>query len=190
MNETEPQSTPVLWRRLDHPGLEYLTLLDTPHGPLLEGTVIANPDGTPLKVVYRIACTRDWHTRHVVVDARIGGRREYHELVRDEDLRWLRNDLHVPALDGCEDIDLSLTPSTNTLPIRRLALAVGRSAQVTSAWIRFPTLEIEPLPQRYTRVAERTYRYESRGGAFTATLEVDERDLVIDYPPAWERVRR
>lgn len=190
MSEGDPRSEPVLWRRLDHPGLEYLALIDTPQGPLLEGTVIANPHDTPLRVIYRVTCTRDWQTRHVVVDARIGGRREYLELVRDEDLRWLRNDLHVSSLDGCEDIDLSVTPSTNTLPIRRLGLAVGQSADVTAAWIKFPSLEIEPLPQRYTRVADRTYRYESRGGSFAATLEVDERGLVIDYPPAWERVRR
>jgi hypothetical protein len=96
----------------------------------------------------------------------------------------------LPELDGCEDADLNITPSTNTLPIRRLALAVDESHEVTAAWIRFPQCEITPLTQRYTRTGERRYRYESRGGAFSAELEVDEHGLVLDYPPAWERVRR
>ena len=52
-------------------------------------------------------------------------------------------------------MDLSATPSTNTLPIRRLALDVGASREVRAAWIRFPSCEIAPLPQRYTRLADR-----------------------------------
>lgn len=184
------ESSPVLWRRQDIPGLEHFAVIATPEGPALEGTVLAMPDEGPLRVEYRILCTRAWHTRHVVVNARIDDRREYFELLRDDDLRWWRDDSHVASLDGCEDIDLSVTPSTNTLPIHRLSLDIGQSASVTSAWIRFPTLEILPLPQRYTRLAERTYRYESRGGEFTATLDVDDSGLVLDYPPLWERVRR
>jgi hypothetical protein len=47
---------------------------------------------------------------------------------------------------------------------------------------------LEPLPQRYTRVGPSQYRYESRGGSFTASLETDELGLVRSYPPGWERV--
>jgi hypothetical protein len=77
---------------------------------------------------------------------------------------------------------------TNTLPIRRLAPAIGESIDVTAAWVRFPELTLEPLPQRYTRLSERRYRYESNGGAFVAELEVDDAGLVITYEGGWERV--
>jgi uncharacterized protein len=96
--------------------------------------------------------------------------------------------VEVPAVAGCLDVDLAFTPATNILPLRRLALAVGESREMTAAWVRFPDLSVEPLPQRYTRLDERRVRYESRGGAFTAELEVDELDLVVRYPPLWERV--
>ncbi len=86
------------------------------------------------------------------------------------------------------DVDISVTPSTNTLPIRRLALAVGEGRDVTAAWVRLPQLIVEPLPQRYVRIADRQYRYESRGGAFTAALDIDELGLVTQYPPAWAQV--
>lgn len=180
----------LLWRRLDQPGLEFFAHAVTAAGPVLEGTVIAMPDDTPLRVDYRIQCTPAWHTRDVAVVMQHGGRRESIELIRDDRLRWHRGGTHLPSLDGCEDIDLSVTPSTNTLPIHRLALGVGQSADVVAAWIRFPSCDITPLPQRYTRVADRTYRYESRGGEFSAQLEVDAHGIVVDYPPAWERVRR
>ena len=86
------------------------------------------------------------------------------------------------------DIDIQVTPATNTLPIRRLNLAVGESADVTAAWFRIPECQVEPLRQRYTRTAEDTYLYESPDHNFSATLTVDDLGLVITYDPGWVRL--
>lgn len=90
-----------------------------------------------------------------------------------------------PDLAGCIDIDLSITPATNTLPIRRLGLAVGASAEVTAAWVRFPALIVAPLRQRYTRLAPDRYRYESLESGFTTELTVDDQGLIAHYPGGW-----
>lgn len=185
-----PSPAAVLWRRTDIASLEWFTLDGEPESPTLAGTVIAMPDESPLRVEYAIRCTAAWRTARATVEMRHGGVRRVLELTCTEGLEWHRDGVHAPALDGCDDVDLSITPSTNTLPIRRLALAIGESRAVTAAWIRFPSLDLAPLEQRYTRLAEHRYRYESGGGAFTAELEVDGRGLVVDYPPAWMRVRR
>jgi hypothetical protein len=42
------------------------------------------------------------------------------------------NGAAVSAVEGCIDIDLKYSPSTNLLPIRRLNLAIGESAEVTT----------------------------------------------------------
>ncbi|HEU0053514.1 MAG TPA: putative glycolipid-binding domain-containing protein [Longimicrobium sp.] len=106
-----------------------------------------------------------------------------------EDGRWTVDGAARPELDGCVDVDISLSPSTNTLPIRRLGLAVGESAEVAAAWVRFPGLTVEVLPQRYTRLDERRWRYESRRGSFVAELEVDADGVVTRYGDLWERVQ-
>ena len=54
--------------------------------------------------------------------------------------------------------------------------------------LSFPELTIEPLPQRYLRLGERRYRYESAGGAFVAEIEVDDLGLVVSYEGGWERI--
>jgi uncharacterized protein len=59
---------------------------------------------------------------------------------------------------------------------------------VTAAWVRFPELTIEPLPQRYIRLADRRYHYESAGGAFIAEIEVDDLGIVTTYEGGWQRV--
>lgn len=74
---------------------------------------------------------------------------------------------------GCLDADLSLTPASDTLPIRRLNLGIGKSESVVAAWIRFTELTVQPLPQRYAHTAENIYPYESDTG-FAAEIVVDD----------------
>ena len=47
-------------------------------------------------------------------------------------------------------MDISETPFTNTLPIRRLGLAPGESADVSVAYFDGSELQPWPEPQRYT----------------------------------------
>jgi len=178
----------VLWQRRDVPGLEHATLLQDGHEVWLEGTVVASVNETPLRVEYSVLCGPDWATRTVRVASTFATAARELVLTRDRAGRWWRDNEEVSAIAGCVDVDLSVTPSTNTLPIRRLGLAPGDGRDVTAAWIRIPELAIEPLPQRYVRIGERRYRYESRGGAFVAELDVDDEGIVIDYPPAWTRI--
>lgn len=178
----------LLWRRLDVPGLEHFRLRSGPEEVRLAGVVIALLDGLPLYARYEVVCSSDWETRAAHVAVEHGPAARTLELRADESGRWELDGRHVTALDGLRDVDLGITPATNTLPIRRLDLAVGDSANVTAAWVRFPDLEVQPLPQSYTRVAERRYLYESAGGRFRAELEVDERGLVARYGDYWERL--
>jgi hypothetical protein len=39
----------------------------------------------------------------------------------------------------------------------------------------------------YERTGDSTYRYESDGGAFVATLQVNPAGLITSYPGLWRR---
>lgn len=54
-----------------------------------------------------------------------------------------------------------------------------------AAWVRFPELSIEPLEQRYTRLAPHRYLYESAGGTFRRELTVDDNGFAVDYSGLW-----
>jgi hypothetical protein len=91
-------------------------------------------------------------------------------------------------MDGAIDVDLPITPFTNTLPIRRLRLAAGTRAELTTIYVRTPALSVEIDQQRYICVEPlRRYRYEAVDGTFSADLEVDADGLVIDYPGLFRR---
>jgi uncharacterized protein len=183
----------VLWRSLTGQGLEYCGLWrypvpgETAPGWALRGTAVAEYEGVPTEVRYRVICDGQWRTRTVHVGV-VQGERKRSLRLGAEAGRWRSGDQEVRQYEGCVDIDLGIGASTNTLPIRRLRPAVGQAVELDAAWVRFPDLELERLPQRYTRVAEDRYRYESLDSGFTADLDVDDLGLVIRYPGWCERV--
>lgn len=181
----------VLWRRLDVPWYDRCTVRQGGRRPSepwwLEGTVVGASGGEPLDVRYLVACDKDWATVEAAVVARIGNEIREIELGVERDGRWLVGQTEVPEVRGAVDVDLQFTPATNTLPIRRLGLQVGDSQEVQAAWVRFPELTVEPLPQRYTRLAEHRYLYESLTSDFRAELAVDDLGLVIEYQDLWVR---
>ncbi len=175
----------VLWRRDDAAGTESFLLSGDDSGWSLEGTVVAPLDRKPAHVRYRIACDSLWRTAGAEVVVTHGGvRRELRMSVRDRGTWWV-DGTEEPSLRGCTDVDLEISPSTNTLPIRRLNLPIGQEASLVAAWVRFPGLTVEALHQTYARTAANRYRYAS--GDFAADIEVDDLGLVIRYKGGWSR---
>lgn len=172
----------VLWRRLDRAGHEAACLRREGDGWRLEGSAALLHEGKPCGLAYHVLCDAAWRTRSCRVTGWLGERSVDVDIAVDGDQRWTLNGEACPDVDGCIDVDLNFSPSTNLLPIRRLALAIGASAPVRAAWLRFPSFRLELLEQVYRRTGETAYRYESAGGAFTADLEVDAAGFVTRYP--------
>lgn len=177
----------LLWRRSDQPGMEACRVVRYGDCWRLEGAAVFANDGVACRADYVVVCDDAWRSLSADVSGWIGDRSFDVQLSRAAGGRWLRNGVEHPALDGCIDLDLNFSPSTNTLPIRRLGLAVGASADVSAAWLRFPSLNLERLDQTYTRLSDRAWRYSSAGGTFVADLEVDDEGLVVRYADIWTR---
>jgi hypothetical protein len=184
----QPLPRTVVWQNQQTSGLEYCTLWPYENNWLLDGQVIVIHNGRPLHIHYRIGCDTAWETRAVLVTMRSGAMEQTLQFTVDHHQHWWTSGTELPDLRGCVDVDLSITPATNILPIRRLNLSPNAGQDVVAAWIRFPELTIQPLTQRYTYLEGNRYRYESGNGAFVAEIKVDELGLVLDYPPGWTRI--
>lgn len=175
------------WRDWDGEGLEQLVLQDRGDGFTAESIVIGETDGERFAVQYTVVCDRDWWTALFEVNVVGSGRSVL--LTGDGAGNWHDGASKLPALNGAIDVDITCTPFTNTLPIRRLGLATGQSADIVVAYIDVPSLTVAADPQRYTCLEPmRRYRFESQGGDFVREIEVDEHGLVVLYPGLFKRV--
>jgi hypothetical protein len=183
-----PDASRIRWRRLDVPGREEARVDRTIDGWRLTGHLDVEEGGLAARLRYTIACDAQWRTRSALIEGDEGDRPIRFALEADGAGHWTRDGAPVPEVAGALDVDLGFTPATNTLPIRRLALAVGESASVRSAWLRFPELRLEPLEQTYAREGELTFRYRALvdGEPFVARLETDGFGRVVRYEGLWE----
>ena len=175
----------VAWRRSDEVQTdEHCTLTQRDTGLSLVGTVLGAEDGAPVRIEYRVLTDADGMTTAAHVRDLRGFEQRTLTLERDAKGNWTVDGAKVRGLKGATDVDLGCSPSTNTLPIRRLHLGVGASKTIKAAWVRFPELTVVKADQTYTRLDEFTYRYAS--GDFEAELTVDDENLVAAYAE-WAR---
>jgi hypothetical protein len=170
----------VAWRRSDDVATdEHCTMTLRDGGLSLVGTVLGAEGGLPVRIEYRVLADGAGVTTAAHVRDLRGFEARTIALERDAKSNWTVDGKAVRALKGCTDVDLGCSPSTNTLPIRRLRLGHGASKTIQAAWVRFPELTIVKTAQTYTRLDEFTYRYKS--GTFEAELTVDDDGLVAAY---------
>lgn len=180
------------WSMLESPGLEQLHLVVDEHGAVADGLVLGVEDDIPFRLWYQVRTDSDWKVRECLLQVGGASGRTVH-LFADGQGQWTDSEgIACTSLDGCIDLDISRTPFTNTLPIRRLSLSPGQSVDLTVAYFSVPDLSFRPVPQRYTCLSLTPdggiYRYEGLDTNFTADLPVDAEGLVIDYPGLWKRV--
>jgi hypothetical protein len=176
------------WRDWSGEGLEHLVLRDGSSGWLAESLVIGDAEGARFAAHYIVECDSEWRTREAAVSITGSGRGVI--LTSDGSGAWRGTGDNPPAaLNGAIDVDITATPFTNTLPICRLGLEAGQSADITVAYIDVPSLSLSADPQRYTCLEPmRRYRFESLDSDFVREIEVDENGLVMNYPGLFKRV--
>jgi uncharacterized protein len=178
----------ILWQGFFLPGHEICGLSSLDSGWQLAGVAVFSHDQQPGRLEYQVQTDPAWQTVSAQVHGWLGNTALEIRLASDEAHHWSINDVACPQVDGCFDLDLNFSPCTNLLPLRRLDLAVGQTASIQVAWLRFPSFKLEALAQQYTRLDETTYHYESAGGQFLADLQVDAAGFVTDYPNIWRAV--
>ncbi len=187
---TGTPASSILWRRLDRAGHEAARVVTGEGGPSLEGSAVFEHDGRPCRPDYLVACDTTWATLSTRVSGWIGDRVVDVAIAADHERRWRLNGAPCDGVNGCLDVDLHFSPSTNLLAIRHSPARPRdrrRSAR-TRRVLRFPDFQLEVLEQVYRRTGRSTYRYESAGGRFIADLEVHESGLVTRYPGLCETV--
>lgn len=183
----------VYWKPWNGVGLESLLLMEQDNQIVAQSVLIGVKDRVPFQFKYEIVCDRTWHMQTAILEL-LYNNMPIIKLHTDGEGNWTDAiGQPLPTLAGCYEVDISATPFTNTLPIRRLDMVPGQVCHLAVVYIAVPAMKIRPVQQRYTcldRTAEGgRYLYEGLFRGFTAELQVDANGLVIDYPDTFRRVQ-
>jgi uncharacterized protein len=193
----------LFWERRDTTGSEHV-LVDARTGLYARGTALA-VDPIAYTCRYELRTDPSWATSWLDVSAEGAG---WARTVRLELAagRWRVTTSEQGNLDaaltaaghagaglpgtedpdllyGAFDVDLTGSPLTNTLPIRRLGLLkaeTGVAHRLSVAWVILPSLEVVQADQIYTALGDGRVRFASE--TFSADLVIDDDGFVRDYP--------
>jgi uncharacterized protein len=167
-------------------GFEVVFFEPTHDGHLLTGCTTAVEDKSSWIVGYEIRIDAAWRTRSARVTGRSSAGSRTVLLEMDGGGRWRIDGQPAPHLAGCLDVDLESSALTNALPVHRLTLATGATAQAPAAYVRALDLSVERLEQQYARISDQDrhqrYHYAAPALDFSCQLVYDEAGLVVAYP--------
>ena len=200
LDSPDPAIRDLYWKPWDAPGCEHVRVsLNAGGGTdavVADGLVLLYRDGQALRCHYRLTADAGWRARSLDLAVQWGGPEPQEgalTLAGDGKGRWRVDGARAPDLDGCLDLDIAVTPFTNSLPIRRLRLAAGEIADIRAVYVPLPELAPVAAEQSYVclrplGVSGGLYRYESRSSGFAADLPVDSGGFVVDYPDSFRRI--
>ncbi|HTR15307.1 MAG TPA: putative glycolipid-binding domain-containing protein [Roseiarcus sp.] len=176
----------ALWRRLDVLGHDAAQISPNDGGWILTGAAAFMHETGPAGVAYLVQTDESWRTKRGTVRGFVGDRSINFDIRRDAE-NWRLNGVVVPGLGHLLDLDLSFTPATNLLQLKRAAPRIGESVSLPAAWFSLNDGRLTELPQIYKRLTEKTYDYAAPSVPYRAVLEVDKDGFAMSYPGLWRR---
>lgn len=160
----------------------------------LRGMAVFHDEGLACDLGYAVSVDARWVTQAAHVSGHCGERVVDLRFHPGAYGRWrvgqggeADTDTGVSA-SACPDMDLNFSPATNMIAIRRMALQVGQEAQAPAAWLSFPELRLQELPQVHRRLDALRYQYDAPTVGYSGVLEVCERGAVVEYPELFSRL--
>jgi len=172
----------IVWRPRTGTGYEHLKVREENHQILVDSIVIGSlADHRIFRIHYEITLDKRWVTRE---------EKQGLFLASDGNGNWQdEKGREMAELSGCVDIDISCTPFTNTLPIKRLSHDLLQPQEIQVVYISAADLVYKQVHQKYTLLeqgqASSVFRYQS--GNFVESIQVDANGIVIDYPHLFYR---
>jgi uncharacterized protein len=178
----------IIWQALDKLSLEYCTINEIESQITINSVIIGYEEPLSFKVLYQINLAPDWQVRSAEIKIDLDGKETIVSLNRDNYDNWLQDRIQKEEFSGCREIDISLTPLTNSLITRGRSFVTGEPQKVKVVYIDVLELQIKPVEQVYTQFADSTFQFENTNDDFKALIEFDDHGLVTRYPGLFEMI--
>ncbi len=137
---------------------------------------------------YTIITNLSWETIYFAAKSEINGKSRSISYSSDGRGNWSEDGKFIKEFTECIDIDIQLTPFTNTLPINRLRLATNDEVQIKVLYIDILEQTEAALNQKYKRLSTNSYKYQNVPNDFEAIISVDQEGFVTDYPGLFKSI--
>jgi len=177
----------ILWTGIEYHSLENCLVKNTATGAEINSVIVGRYSEKIYRVEYQIQTNQNWEVIFVEIKSQHSNKLDHVIFQSDAKGNWIQNGKPATEFQGCIDVDIPLTPFTNTLPIKRLNMHHGKVNEIYVVYIDLLERQITPVKQKYIRNSNTQYHYENIPNDFEANIEVDELGYVVEYPSLFTR---
>jgi len=177
----------IVWQSLSWPGTVIHTYI-ADNGFHGHGIAVGKTDDDiPFAIEYDMKLEVDWNIKELSIKSLLD--EKVIKLVHKDNQWYDGSDQHLKEFDGVEFVDISISPFTNTLPIKMLDFKGKRPQKVDFIYFDENLFSLRRLQQIYSKINERTYRYQDvELPDFISDIVVDEDGLVVYFPELFKQV--
>jgi len=176
----------VVWQGISDKTLEVLKWHYVKNNIEVQSVINGNAEGISVLINYKAVINAAWEISYVEIRSVLGEKETFNTL-KKEDGKWFKNNELSPEFSDCTDIDITLTPFTNSLPVNRLSLKMNEEKLINVVYVNIMEKEIAPAQQRYKKLSDTTYRFQTVPNDFEAIITFDDTGFVTDYPGLFQR---
>ena len=181
--------TNILWSGVEYYSLENCIIDSSDAGIVVTSTIVGSYHEKIYRVEYVIKLNSAWETQHCFLEFQYENEIRKLEFLNN-DGKWSLNGKYKAEFDGCTDVDIPLTPFTNSLPINRLKLCQSEEREINIVYIDLLENSMRHVKQKYRKISSGVYKYENIPNDFETEIKVDEEGFVVDYPELFIRKAR
>lgn len=179
--------TNLFWTGREYHSMENCLVSPSKNGITITSTLVGYYENKIYKVMYTIKTNNHWETLAFEINSQHSNKARLIKFEGDGKGNWISEGQEAIQFKGCIDIDIPLTPFTNTLPINRLSLKQNETREIEVIYLDLLAQQIKRVKQKYVRLSLLEYKYENIPNDFEAVIQVDESGFVVDYPQLFSR---
>ncbi|WP_082235282.1 putative glycolipid-binding domain-containing protein [Halobacillus massiliensis] len=175
----------VFWQNIECSGREYLTLKKENSSLIGRASVLWGAKEASERLSYIFKMDEGWTIQKVNIYLH----NKELNLASNGKGKWTSGGEVLVEGEGTIDIDLSVTPFSNSLPINRFSWKEGQSRTFPVLYVDGLSLEVKKLEQQYTYLGKFLHvrRFEYKCRDYRTTITVDSDGLVVNYPGVFTR---
>ncbi|MBB5620411.1 hypothetical protein HDE69_001460 [Pedobacter cryoconitis] len=189
MEQLQPETKQInlLWEGHKYKSVENCVVTIQEKGTEITAVVIGDSGEKPFRLDYTIRTNQKWETVFFDIKSQFNDQKVELSFESDGKGNWTDHGKPLDEFKGCIDIDISLTPFTNTLPIRRLGSKLKTEHEIKVIYFDILNQLVRSNLQAYTALTDFCYQYRNIDNGYEALLTVDEQGLVVVYPTRFKR---
>jgi uncharacterized protein len=172
----------IIWEGIEYHSLEYAVLVTSSGSHLISSSIVGIYKGKKYRVDYIIKTNSRWQVKYLELQSMVNNKSRKYLLASDSRAQWTLDGEKTQRFAGCTEVDISLTPFTNSLPVNRLKMRKKESQIIDVVFVDVLEGKIKRVKQQYTKLSDRSYKFQNVPNDFEAILTTDRTGFVRNYP--------